>query len=148
MNIFDQTKDTVGNVKVTRETRWACQQCGKCCHITPENRDFMVSLIGEPKDDGSCRHLTKDNLCSIYNKRPLICRLYPFFMNLDDLKKGVVDISFGKLTIDMNTSGFGKGESVVENKKLKEKLAAVAKQIKLKMIEKKQGTLKEVFYER
>jgi len=80
MNIFDQTKDDVGNVEVTPETRWACQQCGKCCHVTPDNRELMASLIGEPKEDGSCRHLTKNNLCSIYNERPLICRLYPFFM--------------------------------------------------------------------
>lgn len=51
-----------------------CDKCGLCCRM----------VKGSPLDkfdrgDGVCRFLTKDNLCRIYDHRPLICnveRLY------------------------------------------------------------------------
>lgn len=47
-----------------------CDKCGICCK----------SLSGNPvyaeldRGDGTCRYL-KNNLCSIYDKRPLLCRV-------------------------------------------------------------------------
>lgn len=47
-----------------------CDKCGLCCK----------SLAGNPiykdldRGDGSCKYL-KGNLCSIYESRPLLCRV-------------------------------------------------------------------------
>ncbi len=44
-----------------------CTNCAACCR--------RAHLYGLPtKQDGSCQHLTDDNLCSIYDTRPLACR--------------------------------------------------------------------------
>ncbi len=47
-----------------------CNQCGACC------RHVNLSPLYEELDrgDGVCRYL-KGNLCSIYEKRPLKCRI-------------------------------------------------------------------------
>jgi len=69
-----------------------CNQCGNCCRqiIGPESEfELKIMKIIFPyyryfypvgKDEQglilSCKHL-KDNKCSIYSKRPLICKRYP-----------------------------------------------------------------------
>lgn len=47
-----------------------CDQCGECC------RHLALSLLYRELDrgDGICKFL-KGNLCSIYESRPLICRV-------------------------------------------------------------------------
>jgi Fe-S-cluster containining protein len=50
--------------------RFKCDKCGLCCRM----------IRGTPlekwaRNDGSCKHLTKDNLCDIYAKRPTICNV-------------------------------------------------------------------------
>lgn len=47
-----------------------CDQCGKCCEkvYTSEMYRYLAD------DTGRCKYL-KDNLCSIYENRPLICRV-------------------------------------------------------------------------
>lgn len=47
-----------------------CDMCGECC------RNIQLSPIYSELDDGSgkCRYLD-GNKCSIYNVRPLICRV-------------------------------------------------------------------------
>lgn len=47
-----------------------CDQCGKCCEkvYTSEIYRYLAD------DTGRCKYL-KDNLCSIYENRPLICRV-------------------------------------------------------------------------
>ena len=47
-----------------------CYQCGACCRV-PE---VMAQFPHLDRGDGTCRHLI-DNRCSIYNDRPLICRV-------------------------------------------------------------------------
>ncbi|MCI8377963.1 MAG: YkgJ family cysteine cluster protein [Lachnospiraceae bacterium] len=49
---------------------FACKQCGLCC------RNLKLSPLYAELDrgDGVCRYL-KGNLCSIYNERPLLCRI-------------------------------------------------------------------------
>lgn len=47
-----------------------CDQCGLCC------RNLQLSSIYHELDrgDGTCRYLV-GNQCSIYNERPLLCRV-------------------------------------------------------------------------
>lgn len=90
-----------------KNIRFMCSRCGKCCGDTEKkirhilllrsdvdrisketllnNNEFAEKSIGskpyvyemKKTESGSCFFL-KDNLCSIYNIRPLICRFYPF----------------------------------------------------------------------
>lgn len=46
-----------------------CWQCGACCKLVglhPEGKDL-------DRGDLACKHLTSDNMCSIYDDRPDIC---------------------------------------------------------------------------
>ena len=47
-----------------------CKKCGECC------RHLNLSELYKELDrgDGVCRYLS-GNLCSIYNNRPLLCRV-------------------------------------------------------------------------
>jgi Fe-S-cluster containining protein len=90
-----------------RHVRFVCEKCAKCCGDTKERVRLILLLkieaerisqrtakgIGEfaekikgfepylfrmkKTDEGKCVFL-KDNLCTIYERRPLICRFYPF----------------------------------------------------------------------
>ena len=46
-----------------------CSKCTACC--------LMAGELGimPRRSDGACKYLTKDNLCSIYDKRPLECNV-------------------------------------------------------------------------
>ena len=46
-----------------------CTKCGACCKRAGE-----TGLMPARKD-GSCIYLNKDNTCSIYSKRPDICKI-------------------------------------------------------------------------
>lgn len=57
-----------------------CNKCGECC------RNLLgVELYKElDRGDGVCKFLN-ENLCSIYHKRPLLCRIdegYIFFKDI------------------------------------------------------------------
>ena len=60
--------------------RFECDQCGECC------RNLHMSDIYADLDsgDGTCKYLN-GNLCSIYENRPLKCRIedsyHAFFEN-------------------------------------------------------------------
>ena len=47
-----------------------CDMCGQCCR--PLDRSEIYKEID--RGDGTCRYLT-GNKCSIYEKRPVICRV-------------------------------------------------------------------------
>lgn len=50
--------------------KFSCTKCGECCrHI-----DKIPQLASFDSGNGICIYL-KDNLCSIYNHRPDICRV-------------------------------------------------------------------------
>ncbi len=51
-----------------------CKKCGNCC------RNLKKSEIYKKLDrgDGTCVFL-ENNLCSIYEKRPLICQIDKFY---------------------------------------------------------------------
>lgn len=53
-----------------------CDQCGECCrHLDKSNLYKELD-----RGDGICRYL-EHNLCSIYDKRPLLCRVDEAYVN-------------------------------------------------------------------
>lgn len=48
-----------------------CDKCGICCRSIKDNPIYKHLDRG----DGVCRYLDSHNLCSIYDKRPLICNV-------------------------------------------------------------------------
>ena len=46
-----------------------CSRCGACC-IGAD-----ITALGKPVGV-RCQHLTRDNLCAIYDHRPDVCRRY------------------------------------------------------------------------
>lgn len=57
-----------------------CDKCGECCRNLNKS-----SLYDELHDgDGICKYL-KGNICSIYDKRPILCRVdesYNIFLKI------------------------------------------------------------------
>lgn len=49
---------------------FACDQCGECCR----NLDKSPIYSELDSGDGTCLYLI-GNLCSIYEKRPMLCRI-------------------------------------------------------------------------
>lgn len=48
-----------------------CDQCGECCKNLK-----MADLYSDlDRGDGICKYLEKNNKCSIYEQRPLKCRV-------------------------------------------------------------------------
>lgn len=47
-----------------------CERCGQCCRHLDRSEIYKELNRG----DGVCIHL-KDNLCSIYETRPILCRV-------------------------------------------------------------------------
>lgn len=45
-----------------------CLKCGKCCYLTTFDREGKVL-----RTSIKCPHLTRNNLCIIYNHRPDWC---------------------------------------------------------------------------
>lgn len=64
-----------------KNQKFKCSQCGACCRNLDKNSD----LISYHNGDGICKYLnTEKNLCSIYEERPIFCRVdegYKFFKN-------------------------------------------------------------------
>lgn len=66
-----------------------CDKCGECCKNL--NKSDIYSFLD--RGDGVCKYLNR-NLCSIYNERPLLCRVdesyFVFFkdtLSLEDYYK-------------------------------------------------------------
>ena len=70
-----------------------CTQCGLCCkhvnnkapnldvllankqYLDPVRKSLFDLFPYKPKEDGSCEMLSEDNLCLVYDDRPLICNI-------------------------------------------------------------------------
>lgn len=52
-----------------------CDQCGACCR----NIRRSTLLTEFDRGDGVCKHLREDNLCAIYNQRPIICNVDAYY---------------------------------------------------------------------
>jgi len=98
------------------KVRFECSRCGLCCGDTEHKKRHILLLEAEAKQiasdtskqidefaqpiqckqpytfemkkgsDGKCLFL-KENQCSIYQSRPLICRFYPFDLRFDQEKQ-------------------------------------------------------------
>ena len=67
-----------------------CTKCGVCC------KHIAKILPHYDRGDGICWHLTKDNLCRIYDNRPFICNIDKIY---NDLFKGRMELEeFYKIT--------------------------------------------------
>ncbi len=131
---------------VTYSTKFSCTMCGKCCFVSQKAFKEVFEKFGwKTKEDGSCIHLTSDKKCSIYGKRPLICRLYPFQLNPKDLEQGTVELHADKLFIDPNAIGFGQGDFVVGNPAIDAMLIDIGKRVEAAMAKGKKNVL-EIFY--
>jgi Fe-S-cluster containining protein len=113
-----------------------CSRCGLCCGDTKEKTRHILILESEtnaistetclPKEafteqiadktpyffemkknkEGKCFFL-KNNQCSIYASRPLICRFYPFELKFDQHKEQHV------FNFTLECPGIGKGKNLV-----------------------------------
>lgn len=54
--------------------KFGCVRCGICCTNVQPVLDFNEPINA----DGSCSRLTTDGLCSIYETRPMACRVDEF----------------------------------------------------------------------
>ncbi len=71
-----------------------CNCCGCCCRNLSKSKLYADLDRG----DGTCKYLT-DNLCSIYEERPLLCRVdecYELFF-----KDSISIAEYYKLNMDM-----------------------------------------------
>jgi len=61
---------------------FTCEKCGCCCRRVGES--FLGRQMAKP--DGICKYLDESiNLCTIYNERPIFCRVDDFYeKNLSD----------------------------------------------------------------
>jgi Fe-S-cluster containining protein len=111
---------------------FACTHCGLCCGDTDQKtrhillvepeaeeiaaktclqkQDFCSKVSGKTpyeyemkKVGGHCFFL-KDNQCSIYDLRPLICRFYPFELKFSQDQGGYV------FSVTLECSAIGKGQ--------------------------------------
>lgn len=85
---------------------FTCDKCGLCCKQVgkfPFMRDYN-------RGDGTCKYLTKDNTCSIYDRRPEICntellyeRIYSRVMTREEFDRMNTDVC-EKLKSDAKTT--------------------------------------------
>lgn len=96
LNIINEARSYFVPEKIQYEIVGECKKCGKCCNYmysfdtyTPEEFKFMQLLFPSYKrfyikgkdEDGNlifaCKYVTEDGLCSVYNKRLKMCKVYP-----------------------------------------------------------------------
>ena len=52
-----------------------CDRCGACCRNI-RHANFVHEL---DRGDGVCKNLTPENLCAIYEKRPIFCNVDAYY---------------------------------------------------------------------
>lgn len=73
---------------------WVCTKCGECCRHVGE----VKGMEEFARPDGACVFLTDDNLCSIYDNRPLICNVSKVYETF--FKDSMSENDFYKITQD------------------------------------------------
>ncbi|MFT4303420.1 MAG: YkgJ family cysteine cluster protein [Candidatus Woesearchaeota archaeon] len=114
----------MANVSINKQTKWECQQCGKCCNGLIISKQKSLSII----DDGCfvCKHFDKKTkLCNIHDDtRPFICRIYPFIPNIESILStdGIAyprrAFALENIKIHTECCGYGRGQRVFVNKQL------------------------------
>lgn len=54
--------------------QFKCQRCGACCKLVGLSVIPEIKALAKENTD-ACRHLLPNNLCAIYETRPLLCRV-------------------------------------------------------------------------
>lgn len=94
--IVNELKSYFVTEKISYEITGECKKCGKCCNYmysfdTYTEKEFKIMQFLFPayrrfyikgKDENgnfifACKYVTKEGLCSVYNKRLKMCRRYP-----------------------------------------------------------------------
>ena len=79
---------------MTELSTFPCSSCGQCCRRVNQS-DQTKYLDG---GDGVCRYLDKQsNLCSIYEDRPLVCRVEDYYQEF--LQDKITWISFVEMNV-------------------------------------------------
>jgi hypothetical protein len=110
--------------------KWSCISCGLCCgNVFSESwLDLYVTEYVGPLLDGYCKHLDRENgnRCSIYQRRPNICRGYPFVIKKNGTKYN--------LTIHRRCNGIGHGQPIDIKEKLMNVLNLVEDDLSIEFI--------------
>ncbi len=64
-----------------------CTQCSACCqrpNLSQYNLEYWGLTI---RDDGRCCHLDDAGLCSIYEDRPLLCRVEELLDRVEEIRE-------------------------------------------------------------
>ncbi|MEI8129793.1 MAG: YkgJ family cysteine cluster protein, partial [bacterium] len=96
VNLMNEIKSYFVPEKMEYEVVGACKKCGKCCNYmysfdtyTEQEFKFMQVLFPSYKrfyikgkdEDGNfifaCKYVSKEGLCTVYNKRLKMCKIYP-----------------------------------------------------------------------
>ena len=92
--------------------RFHCDRCGECCrHL--DMSDLYADL---DSGNGTCKYLV-GNLCGIYEKRPLKCRIdecYDLFFSEEMTKEEYYRKNYEMCTILKKKKGDDHGRSFVE----------------------------------
>jgi len=59
---------------MAKEPHFKCQRCGACCRLVGLSDVPEIKALAR-EDSNACRHLTSDNLCAIYEERPIYCQV-------------------------------------------------------------------------
>lgn len=95
-SIINEIRSCFVPEQVVYEVTGKCKQCGKCCNYmysidTYTEKEFKIMQFLFPtyrrfyikgKDEEgnfifACKLVTPEGKCSVYNKRPMMCRKYP-----------------------------------------------------------------------
>lgn len=134
----------MAEILVDEGTRWKCLLCGICCReIGSGLENSKLALDGK---SGRCPRLNEKNMCTNYFNRPVICMMYPFHPSREDLVLGKIDFSIGKLLIDSDCPGFGRGSKVIGNSVLMGEFKKIALLLEHRMSLIKEGKVVDAFF--
>ena len=71
---------------MAEESYFRCERCGECCRTLPislgwddiERLSFLDKLDDDAIENCLKTPCLNGNKCTIYDKRPLVCRIFPF----------------------------------------------------------------------
>ncbi len=90
-----------------QKVKFRCTNCGYCCEATnvvlgfediqnipPEFQELRDNgfVYIKDTDQASCPFLSSDKLCNVYEKRPYVCREYPFKVSFISKNKAFIDL--------------------------------------------------------
>ena len=72
-------KNVECRIKNEEFMKFECEKCGRCCkNLKGFIEAYQIDFPYKPKEDGSCEMLGEDNLCKVYENRPITCNLEKF----------------------------------------------------------------------